>query len=119
AGLSLFSGIRGAHGDESTPPPRFLLEWGQHGEKEGEFAACVGVAVGKNDEVYTAEFRNQRVQRFTSEGKFLGTFPILPHAGGVAVDADGTVFVAHWNSNKVAVYSATGERLREWGVKGT
>jgi sugar lactone lactonase YvrE len=27
--------------------------------------------------------------------------------------------VAHWNSNKVAAYSPTGELLREWGSKGT
>jgi tripartite motif-containing protein 71 len=69
--------------------------------------------------VYTSEFRNQRVQRFTSEGKFLGTFPVQPHAGGLAVDAEGIVYVAHWNSNKVAAYSPSGELLREWGQKGT
>ena len=114
--LSLMSGVRGA---EENPPPKFLLEWGKRGKAEGEFSACVGIAIGKDDEVFTAEFRNERVQRFTSEGKFLGTFPVQPHAGGVAVHPDGTVFVAHWNSNKVAAYSAAGKLLREWGVKGT
>jgi sugar lactone lactonase YvrE len=105
--------------NETLPPPKFLLEWGEHGKGKGEFDACVGIAIGKNDEVYTAEFRNQRVQRFTSEGKFLGAFPVQPHAGGLAVDADGIVYVAHWNSNKVAAYSPTGMLLREWGQKGT
>ena len=116
--LTLMSRGRAANGDEKAPP-RFLLEWGKRGKEEGEFSACVGIAVGKDDEVYTAEFRNQRVQRFNSEGKFLGTFPVQPHAGGVAVHPDGTVFVAHWNSNKVAAYSPAGKLLREWGVKGT
>lgn len=100
-----------------TPPP-FVLEWGEHGKGSGEFDACVGIAISKHDEVYTAEFRNQRVQKFTLEGKFLSQFPVQPHAGGVAVDEEGTVYVAHWNSNKVAVYSAKGELLREWGKKG-
>ena len=86
------SQVRGA---EENPPPKFLLEWGKQGKAEGEFSACVGIAIGKDDEVYTAEFRNQRVQRFTPEGKFLSTFPVQPHAGGVAVHPDGTVFVAH------------------------
>jgi hypothetical protein len=121
--LSLLSGVWSAAEDknenEKLPPPKFLLEWGQHGKGEGEFDACVGIAIGKNDEVYTAEFRNQRVQRFTSEGKFLSTFAVQPHAGGLAVDAEGNVYVAHWNSNKVAAYSPTGELLREWGQKGT
>lgn len=105
--------------DDKLASPRFLLEWGGHGAGEGEFDACVGIAIGKNDDVYTAEFRNERVQRFTTEGKFLGTFPVQPHAGGLAVDDEGNVYVAHWNSNKVAAYSPTGDLIREWGAKGT
>jgi tripartite motif-containing protein 71 len=105
--------------DDNSPPPRFLLQWGQHGSAEGEFSACVGIAIGKNDEVYTAEFRNQRVQKFTPDGHFLGTFAVQPHAGGLAVDAEENVFVGHWNSNKVAAYSPSGQLLREWGKKGT
>jgi sugar lactone lactonase YvrE len=95
------------------------LEWGRRGQGEGEFNACVGIAVGKDDEIFTAEFRNQRVQRFTCEGKVLSAFPVQPHAGGLAVDHEGIVFVAHWNSNKVAAYSPDGKLLREWGQKGT
>lgn len=116
---SVLSGGKRAWSDETPPPPRFLLEWGRRGKADGEFSACVGIAIGKDDEVYTAEFRNERVQRFTSEGKFLGAFPVQPHAGGVAVDPEGNVYVAHWNSNKVAAYSPAGELQREWGVKGT
>lgn len=116
--LALLGGRWSAAGEETLPPPRFLLEWGQHGAGEGEFSACVGVTVGPNDEIYTAEFRNERVQRFTSEGTFLSAFAIQPHAGGLAVDPRGNVYVAHWNSNKVAAYSPAGELLREWGQKG-
>ena len=100
------------------PPPRFLLEWGSHGKDEGEFDACVGITIGPNDVIYTAEFRNQRVQKFTTEGKFLGGFTVQPHAGGLAVDADGNVHVAHWNSNKIATYSPAGKLVREWGTRG-
>ena len=79
----------------------------------------MGIAIGREDQIYTAEFRNERVQKFTSAGRFLGAFAVQPHAGGLAVDREGNVFVAHWNSNKVAVYSPTGKMLREWGQKGT
>src|ERR1043166_4396662 len=117
--LGLFSERRGAASDENLSPPRFLLEWGRRGKGKGEFDACVGIAIGKHDEVYTSEFRNQRVQKFTSEGEFLGEFSIQPYAGGLAVDPHGTVYVAHWNSHKVAAYSPSGELLKEWGKKGT
>jgi len=119
AGLSLLRGVPSAAGDQVLPPPRFLLAWGKHGQGDGEFSACIGVAVTKDDVVYISEFRNRRVQRFTTEGKFLGGFTVQPFAGGLAIGPDGTVYVGHWNSNKVAVYSASGRLLREWGKKGT
>jgi tripartite motif-containing protein 71 len=119
AGVSLLWRGAKAAADEVLAPPRFLLAWGRHGQANGEFSACIGVAIGKNDVVYTSEFRNRRVQRFTPEGKFLGGFTVQPFAGGLAVGADGTVYVGHWNSNKVAAYSASGRLLREWGKKGT
>ncbi|MGE0533816.1 MAG: hypothetical protein AB7O68_02515 [Pirellulales bacterium] len=117
--LALLSKHGRAGEEEPLVPPRFLRQWGQPGKGEGEFSACVGIAISKQDEVYTAEFRNERVQRFTSEGKFLGSFGVQPHAGGLAVDDEQVVYVAHWNSNKVAAYSPAGKLLREWGAKGT
>lgn len=110
---------RRAAANDPPPTPRFVLQWGEHGIENGQFDACVGITISKSDEVYTAEFRNERVQKFTTEGAFLGSFRVQPHAGGLAVDTDGNVYVAHWNSNKVAAYSPTGELLREWGQKGT
>lgn len=40
-------------------------------------------------------------------------------AGNLALDANETVCVAHWNGNKIAAYRATGTLLREWGTQGT
>ncbi len=119
AGLSLTWGGSRATSDDKLAAPRFLLAWGRPGHGEGEFSACVGLAIGTNDEVHTAEFRNRRVQKFTAEGRFLGSFPVQPYAGGLAVDREGNVYVAHWNSNKLAAYSPCGKLLREWGTKGT
>lgn len=107
---------RGFAGD--GPQPKFLLEWGEPGDNEGEFSACVGLAIGPDDVIYTGEFRNERIQKFSTDGKFLGMFKVQPHVGGIAVDGDGTVFVGHWNSNKIGVYSPAGELVREWGKKG-
>jgi sugar lactone lactonase YvrE len=103
---------------EAEDAPKFLLEWGKTGSANGEFSACIGIAVGRDDVIYTSEFRNQRVQRFTPKGEFLGSFPIQPHCGGLAVDRDGNVYVAHWNDNKMAAYAPDGKQLREWGAKG-
>ena len=104
---------------ETLSAPRFLLEWGEHGKGDGEFDACIGIAIGLDDTLYTSELRNQRIQKFTLDGKFLGGFSVQPHAAGLAVDAEGVVYVAHWNTHKIAVYSPEGTLLREWGQKGS
>jgi tripartite motif-containing protein 71 len=104
---------------DSLTPPRFVLAWGKVGAAAGEFHPNVGIAIVKNDEIYTCEFVNHRVQRFTRDGKFLGMFDVQPHPGGIAVDSAGNVYVGHWNNNKVAAYSPTGKLLSEWGRKGT
>src|SRR3954462_3744173 len=71
--------------EEKPPRPRFLLAWGHRGKENGEFSANVGLAIGKDDVTYTSESHNQRVPKFTTEGKFLGTFPRPANPGGLAV----------------------------------
>ncbi len=99
--------------------PQFLLQWGTRGSEPGQFSACVGIAIGTDDTIYTSEFRNQRVQCFAPDGKLIRAFDVQPHAGGLAVDQHRNVYVGHWNSNKVAVYGPDGKLLREWGERGT
>lgn len=118
-GVSLLCARRMAWGEDAVAPPKFVREWGGYGTGEGEFDSPVGIAIGRNDEIYISEFRNERVQRFSLDGEFLGQIKVQPHVGGVAVDADGTIYVAHWNDNKVAAYSPSGELLRQWGQQGT
>src|SRR5262249_53255302 len=102
----------GASAEEGKPPhPRFLLAWGRRGRENGEFSANVGLAIGTDDVIYTSEFRNQRVQKFTTEGKSLGTFPLPTNPGGLAVDPQGNVYVGFWNAHKVAAYSREGKLL--------
>lgn len=120
AGCLSFLLAGAASGEPEKPPrPRFLAAWGRRGKGDGEFAANVGLAIGKDDVVYTSEFRNQRVQRFTADGKFLGAFSLPGNPGGLAVDPNGNVYVGFWNVHKVASYSPEGKLLAEWGKKGT
>jgi hypothetical protein len=43
------------------------------------------------NEIYVSEFRNNRVQRFSAEGKVLASFAVAPMPGGLAVDRAGNV----------------------------
>jgi sugar lactone lactonase YvrE len=110
--------------------PRFLLEWGQQGAEHGQFNFPIGIAINRADEIFVTDFYNARVQRFSSEGKFLSVFSVPPFPGGIALDQDGNVYVAHGGippskfdkpreRDKIAVYDPAGKPLREWGKFGT
>lgn len=110
--------------------PRFLLEWGRKGTAEGEFDFPIGIAINRADEVFVTDFYNSRVQKFSSDGKFLAAFEVSPFPGGIAVDQEENLYVTHAGippsryekprqRDKIAVFSAEGKPLREWGEFGT
>jgi sugar lactone lactonase YvrE len=78
--------------------------------------------------VLVSDFYNARVQRFTPEGKFVASLPVLPNPGGMALDGEGNIYLTHFSKmrkdeeakpDRVSVYSPDGKLLREWGKTGT
>jgi tripartite motif-containing protein 71 len=127
--LTLACSPSSAHADEPTKSPRFVLEWGGQGSENGELDFPIGIAITGTDEVFVTDFTNARVQRFSSDGKFLGTFPVSPFPGGLALDQEGNLFIAHMGippsrydkereRDKIAVFTPEGKLLREWGKFG-
>lgn len=107
------------------PVPRFIHTWGSKGTQPSEFHFPIGIAVGPKDEVFVTDFYNDRVQRFTADGKLLTCFAMKPHPAGIAVSNAGEVYVSHFNLNRkqdkqdrVTVYDSAGKLLREWGKTG-
>ena len=120
-------------GEIENGPTPFLLKWGKPGTGQGEFDFPIGVAVNEIDEVVVADFYNNRIQRFTADGKFLDEFPTAPFPGGIAIDGEGNLYVAHFGlapatkrnppdgkrfRDQIAVYSPKGKLLRQWGKTG-
>lgn len=114
---------------DTPSAPRFLLQWGEQGKDHGQFNFPIGIAIGRDDEIYVTDFYNARVQRFSSEGKFHATFDTSRFPGGIALDAEGNVYVAHSGippskhdgpreRDMIAVYTPAGKPLRAWGKFG-
>jgi DNA-binding beta-propeller fold protein YncE len=106
--------------------PQFLSAWGKKGDKPGEFYSPIHIAINTKDEVYVADLNNARVQKFTTEGNYLGGFDLPLDApprkscivGGLAVDDRGQLYLSFMNQHKVGVYSDAGKVVREWGQRG-
>jgi sugar lactone lactonase YvrE len=105
---------------------RFVLAWGKKGEKPGEFFSPISIAIDRRDVVYVTDLNNARLQRFTTEGEYLGGFNLPLDSpprttclvGGMAVDDNDNIYLSLMIQDKVQVYSESGLLLREWGKRG-
>jgi chloramphenicol O-acetyltransferase len=93
----------------------FITKWGDIGSEDGQFVQPFGVAVDSSgNNVYVADSRNNRIQKFDSNGTFITkwgntgsedgqfVFPL-----GVAVDSSGNnVYVADTSNNRIQVFSS-------------
>jgi DNA-binding beta-propeller fold protein YncE len=106
--------------------PRFLVEWGREGSEPGEFHFPIGIAINKADEIFVTDFYNDRVQKFSTDGKLLAVLPVLPTPGGITISSSGNIYLAHFaekkreerTTDRISVYDSTGKLLRQWGRTG-
>jgi DNA-binding beta-propeller fold protein YncE len=88
----------------------------------GPFNRPTNIAIGPRGDIYVSDgYGNARVHQFSPTGQLKrswgepglgpGQF-YLPH--GIAVDADGRVFVCDRESDRIQIFSPDGEFLSEW-----
>ena len=103
-----------------TAAGEFLQRWGTDGFGPGQFDSPAGVAVDRAGNVYVADSNNNRVQKFSSTGRFIRQWGsmgdgLLRGPTDVAVDPQGTVYVVDSRNRKVQKFSSTGAFLGKWG----
>ena len=102
---------------KSKMDPQFVRSWGKKGTGEGEFHSPIGIAVSAADEIYVTEAHGNRVQKFSTDGKFLVSFKVDQPAG-IAVGRDGNVYVVAMFAHEIHVFTGEGKPLRKWGKQG-
>ena len=96
-----------------------LSSFGSVGERKGEFFGPRGVAVSSTGNVAVADMDNERVQVFSSAGRYLGEFEregqshekLTQPAGVAYLDADH-ILVADCYLNKVLLFIENGEFVK-------
>lgn len=110
----------------------FITRWGRNGGDgtagtgNGEFNTPVDVSVDANSRVYVTDFENDRVQKFTSSGVFLGSFGTVGTGdgqfngpAGIDADVETEVHVADYGNDRIQVFSNAGVFVRKFGSGGT
>lgn len=99
------------------PDGTFLRRWGGPfglnlpGGFPGWFRVATGVGVDLQGHIFVADFYNHRIQKFTSNGRFLvafghpGTSPgELDRPTDVAVDEEGNLYVVDFGNDRIQVF---------------
>ena len=82
--------------------------WGDFGTGPGQFNMPWGLAVDAQGDVFVADWRNDRIQKLTSNGQFIMKFGTsgsgkgeFNRPSGIAVDSDGDIYVADWGNDRI------------------
>ena len=100
-----------------------IRQWGGFGSGPGDFYRPRAVDADALGNLYVSDQGNQRVQKFTRDGAYLGEWPVPvgSFSGtnptlGLAVDATRSlVYVSVFNDYKVLQFDTGGNLLRSWG----
>ncbi len=120
--LVLLAGI--APFAQADTPPDFVLEWGTLGccglsAPDGSFYSPWALAVAPDGTVYVTDTQNNRIQKFTAAGGFLGKWDLLTGPRGIAVGPDGGIWVSDSANDRVVKFSSSGDLLLAIGSTGT
>lgn len=115
-----------AHGiRRSSPIVQFVASWGKRGSGEGEFYYPRGIAIDSKGYVYVIDRNNNRIQKFTSDGKFVAKWGKegrengeFENPIGIAVDSKGFVYVIDEGNNSVQKFTPDGKFVAKWGRQG-
>ena len=113
----------------ATPPPEnytYAGEWGSYGD--GRLLAPTGIAAKNDGTIYVIDAGNNRIQKFDSNGIFISSWDgqfgadweegfLQGEAYGIAVDADGSVYVS--DGGRIQKFTTEGSFVTEWGSAGT
>ena len=101
-----------------------ILEWGGHGDENGQFDKPQGITIDSNGIIYVADSKNHRIQTFTSDGKFLSSIGQYGYADDkirtpvdVAVYED-FIYVSDSGSYKIVKYTSDGIFLKIFEYSG-
>lgn len=103
-----------------------VLQWGSFGQfHDGQFFQLESISVDDEGNVYVTDSGNARVQKFTSDGQFMGAWGVSGTDNGEFKKPTGiatyenNVYVVDTEQARIQVFDSTGKFLQSWGEFGS
>ncbi len=97
------------------PDGEFITSWGSYGTANGRFDYVYSLAIDSNDIIYVSDERNDRVQKFNTNGTYLGRFSVGGDAYGIEIGPADTVYVAT-SAGRIEKRTSSGTSLQNWSI---
>jgi hypothetical protein len=103
-----------------------LLTFGSKGSGDGQFKSDgpYGIAVDSAGNIWVADTKNHRIQKFDSSGNFLLKFGAngsgdtqFRQPNALAIDSFDNVWIADTNNDRIVAYDSSGNFLTKYGTK--
>ncbi|MDI6751318.1 MAG: hypothetical protein QME07_00435 [bacterium] len=78
----------------------FAAKWGGYGTGSGQFKSPEGIAIDNQGNLYVADTKNDRIQKFTRDGTFITKWE-SGYPRGVTTDMAGNVYVADTSNHRI------------------
>lgn len=98
----------------------YFLQRGNFGGGNGQFDRPYGIAVDAVGTVYVSAMLNNRIQKFSSTGSYLGQWGNgqFTYPAELALDSAGDVYVADIDGQRVVKFDGNGTFLMQIGTYG-
>ena len=105
----------------------FSMRWGKEGTGDGEFNIPHSIAFDGLGNAYVTDTNNHRIQKFSSDGKFITKWgsegsddgKFSTHAHGVAIDSFDNVYVTDRFNHNIQKFTSDGKFITKWGSEGS
>ncbi len=100
---------------------REFITWGIKSSRNEELSTPQGIAVAPDGNIYVGDPRNNRVQAFTPEGRFIRELKSKQQyenyfkPAGIAVAPNDLIYVADRGHDRVQEITPEGRFIRDWG----
>lgn len=97
---------------------KYISEFGSKGSGPGQFDLVHSIAIDSQGRIYAADRRNQRIQVFDANGKFLDEWKNVGSVTRLMITKDQHLWMSDATYNRIAKFDLDGKLLTYWGVTG-